>query len=323
VTSLQTSPAPEDPALVHRALLYRNAEQLGRILREFVVAARAHGEPVLVTLPPTNLELLRGTLGPAAREVRFEDITALGANPSCLLELYASWIQDQGGRGRVISESIWPGRSRAETVECLRHEALLNHVFASASADFLCPYDAERLDADALTGAELTHPGLIDGDGVVRVSESYGEPLEVSRGVTWPLAPALEPVSELPFSGDLHSLRESLAEDPITRTLGPERRADLVFAVNEAVTNAVKHADGSCVIRLWPGVEGVVCEVTSASVIADPAAGRRRPPLRALRGRGLWLINQICDLVELRSGPTHTTLRMHVRDSKFARPTGG
>jgi len=42
-------------------------------------------------------------------------------------------------------------------------------------------------------------------------------------------------------------------------------------------------------------------------------AGRRRPAADAAAGRGLWLINQLCDLVELRSGAAGTTLRMHIR----------
>jgi anti-sigma regulatory factor (Ser/Thr protein kinase) len=30
-------------------------------------------------------------------------------------------------------------------------------------------------------------------------------------------------------------------------------------------------------------------------------------------GRGLWLANQLCDLVELRSGPVETVVRLHMR----------
>ncbi len=47
--------------------------------------------------------------------------------------------------------------------------------------------------------------------------------------------------------------------------------------------------------------------------IADPLAGRQRPAPDAPGGHGLWLVNQICDLVELRSGPAGTSIRMHMR----------
>ena len=42
-------------------------------------------------------------------------------------------------------------------------------------------------------------------------------------------------------------------------------------------------------------------------------AGRRRPIPDAGRGHGLWVVNQLCDLVELRTGSTGTTVRLHMR----------
>jgi len=57
----------------------------------------------------------------------------------------------------------------------------------------------------------------------------------------------------------------------------------------------------------------VVGEVVGSGRIEDPLAGRRRPAASAVCGRGLWMVNQLCDLVELRSGPSRTTLRMHMR----------
>ena len=32
-----------------------------------------------------------------------------------------------------------------------------------------------------------------------------------------------------------------------------------------------------------------------------------------LGGQGLWVVNQVCDLVELRSGRTGTTVRLQMR----------
>lgn len=66
--------------------------------------------------------------------------------------------------------------------------------------------------------------------------------------------------------------------------------------------------------RIWHDGDEVVTEVRSHSAVQDVMAGRRRPAADALAGRGLWRINQVCDLVELRSGASETTLRMHVKD---------
>jgi hypothetical protein len=66
--------------------------------------------------------------------------------------------------------------------------------------------------------------------------------------------------------------------------------------------------------RIWHDGDEVVTEVSSGSGVQDMMAGRRRPAADALEGRGLWLINQVCDLVELRSGTSGMTLRMHVKE---------
>ena len=56
----------------------------------------------------------------------------------------------------------------------------------------------------------------------------------------------------------------------------------------------------------------MVGEVEHAFRGGDACAGRRRPRWDSTDGRGLWLINQVCDLVELRSRGGETVLRMHV-----------
>ena len=121
------------------------------------------------------------------------------------------------------------------------------------------------------------------------------------------------PMSEHVFVGDLRSLRRAVVDDPSLRGLSRERREDVVFVVNEAATNVLKHGDGRCTARIWHDGHSVVSEVSSDTAVPDVLAGRRRPSPDALSGRGLWLINQVCDLVELRSSETGLTLRMHVR----------
>ncbi|HEY3726130.1 MAG TPA: sensor histidine kinase [Solirubrobacteraceae bacterium] len=309
-----TSPNQEPQSLRHEALLYESPDQLERAARAFIAAGANAGEPVLAVLPPHTIEELLSALGDLTCDVRFEDMEVVGRNPNCLLELYQEWIEAHDGRVRVLAEGIWPNRSYAEAVECLRHEALVNHELSSCQASILCLHDAANLAPEVLAGAELTHPSLVDGDGVRRASSRYGKPDEVYAGRHWPQEPAMPPVSELAFEGDLHALRESVAADPIVSRLSPERRADLVFAVSEAAATTVKYGDGECTARIWHDGTSVVTEVSSSSVLENAAVGRRRPPPDSLRGRGLWLINQLCDLVELRSGRNGTSMRIHVRD---------
>ena len=36
------------------------------------------------------------------------------------------------------------------------------------------------------------------------------------------------------------------------------------------------------------------------------------PPIEQYGGRGLWIVNQLCDLVQIRSAPSGTVVRVHV-----------
>jgi anti-sigma regulatory factor (Ser/Thr protein kinase) len=311
-SDLRTS-AADGEGLFHEALLYRGRRELERALREFVRSAAAAGEPVLAAVPRANLEWLEAALtDDAAANVRFADMNKIGRNPACLLPMIVDWIDEHDGRARVISEPMWPGRTYAETAECLRHEALINHALAGSRARILCPHDAEHLERLVVEGAESTHPQIRDAAGS-RPSDRYENPLCGSLSERWPLGDPTEPMSEHIFAGDLRSLRRAVVADPSLRGLTPERRDDMVVAVNEAATNAVRHGDGRCTARVWHDGRSVVSEVSFETCVPDVLAGRRRPPADAVDGRGLWLINQLCDLVEMRTGGDGTTLRMHVR----------
>jgi anti-sigma regulatory factor (Ser/Thr protein kinase) len=301
---------------VHEALMYRSERELRDALHALLRDAAAAREPVLVVLPRPHLDRFRDTLDDTGAEVRFEDMEAVGHNPNCLLETVAEWVEGHGGRARVISEALWPGRTYPETVECLRHEALVNHALAGTGATVISTYDAEHLDAQTLAAAEMTHPTVRE-DGKARRSASYGDPLDTLAMQLideWPMESPSEPVSEHPFTGSLRELRRDIAGDPLVGRLSSRRRSDLVFAINEAATNAVRHGDGACTTRIWHDGRSVVSEVTFDGSLDDLLAGRRRPQADATAGRGLWLINQVCDLVQLRSDRSGTTLRMHVRD---------
>jgi anti-sigma regulatory factor (Ser/Thr protein kinase) len=93
----------------------------------------------------------------------------------------------------------------------------------------------------------------------------------------------------------------------------PESRAnDLVIAVSEAAANTVRHARSSGTLDIWHDENEIICEIRDRGVITDPLAGHRQPAAGAMAGHGLWLVRQLCDLVELTSGPDGTTVRMHM-----------
>lgn len=95
--------------------------------------------------------------------------------------------------------------------------------------------------------------------------------------------------------------------------LAAERAEELLLAVNEIATNSLTHTGRGGTLRIWQAHGALVCEVHDSGHIPDPLAGRHIPTPHALHGRGLWIVNQLCDLVEIRSDGDGTTVRMHVR----------
>jgi anti-sigma regulatory factor (Ser/Thr protein kinase) len=112
--------------------------------------------------------------------------------------------------------------------------------------------------------------------------------------------------------GQLHELRALVREAARSTPLPLEEVEALVTATSEVATNSLQHGGGRANVRLWRGPAGLVCEVSDSGHIKDPRAGHRLPTAAHLRGRGLWLVHQLCDWVELRSGPSGTVVRMYV-----------
>lgn len=91
---------------------------------------------------------------------------------------------------------------------------------------------------------------------------------------------------------------------------GEEERADVVLAVNEACANVIRHAfpaGGEGRIRLVTEITevDVRVEVEDDGVGFDPEAPRPEPTEFDTSGRGLSIINELMQVVELVS-PTET-----------------
>jgi anti-sigma regulatory factor (Ser/Thr protein kinase) len=92
-----------------------------------------------------------------------------------------------------------------------------------------------------------------------------------------------------------------------------DRRKDLVLAANEIATNSLRHGGGMGTLRSWTDDGSMICEIHDRGVIADPLVGRRRPSPSEDGGRGIWLANQLCDLVQIRAHDRGNVVRLHLR----------
>jgi hypothetical protein len=64
-------------------------------------------------------------------------------------------------------------------------------------------------------------------------------------------------------------------------------------------------------IRLWLSEDAMVCEVDDRGLVDDPLIGRASSLRPQSRERGIRLANELCDLVQVRSNASGTTVRVH------------
>jgi anti-sigma regulatory factor (Ser/Thr protein kinase) len=114
------------------------------------------------------------------------------------------------------------------------------------------------------------------------------------------------------YRSDLSQVRALVRQQAREAGLAEGRADDLVLAVSEVAANTLRHTQSRGTLAIWHDADEVVCEVHDEGTIADPLAGRSKPPPGASGGHGLWLVRQVCDLVELTSDANGTTVRMHM-----------
>jgi anti-sigma regulatory factor (Ser/Thr protein kinase) len=303
-------------AFVHPALLYRHVDEYLAGTVPFVRDGLAADEPVMVAVPGPNLDLIRDALGADAARVQLHDMTVAGRNPGRIIPavLLAFAEANRHRRIRVIGEPIWPGRDAEEYPACVQHEALINAAFAGRAATILCPYDAARLNPSWLRDAEQTHPTMIAA-GRQWDSPHYDDPVATAAGFNRPLPDPPPDAATYPVdSATLPAIRRFITARAGAAGLVPAQVVDLTIAVNELATNIVEHTDGAGRLAMWVQDGHVVCQLHDTGRLTDPLAGRLPvPPDAPTRGRGLVLVNQLCDLVRMHTGDTGTTIRVHLR----------
>ncbi len=299
----------------HPVLFYRDAEEYLAGTVPFVTAGLAAGEPVMVAVPGANLDLIRHGLGPAADRVRMHDMADAGRNPGRILPgvLLAFAATHSGQRVRIIGEPIWPGRTEVEYPACVQHEALINAAFHQREAAVLCPYDAANLDQEAIDDAYRTHPVIAEA-AARRPSPAYADPALVAAEFNRPLPDPPDHALSMEIDTDtLAVLRRFVTDHAGAAGLDPERTIDLAIAVNELATNTLEHGGGDGSLAAWPEDGHLVCQLRDSGHIGDPLAGRIPAPPDQPRGRGLVLVNQVCDLVRIHTTPDGTTIRLQMR----------
>lgn len=118
---------------------------------------------------------------------------------------------------------------------------------------------------------------------------------------------------DIEFDFDLSRLSEVRA---VVRTyaescgLDPDRVAGFELAASEIATNSISYGGGHGHLRCWRSESACVCELQDGGRFELPLGRRLRPAPGETSGYGLWLAQQLCDQVQIRSGARGTVVRI-------------
>lgn len=301
-------------AFRHEAFFYAGASDFVDGTAAFVEEGLRAAEPVMVALPTERLELLRTALAEHAERVLFADMADIGRNPAHIIPAWRRFVDEHRGSGRAfrgIGEPIFVERRPDELTECQLHEVLLNVAFDGLPAwRLLCPYGTETLPDDVLDEARRSHPYIYSPRAAVPSHDfrARSGPQLLEGSLPDPPPGCFElAFDERSLPGVRHVVAGWAGA-----LLGPSQVADIMLAVHEIATNSVRHGGGTGVVRCWQDGAAFVCEVRDRGRVEDDLVGRQLPALHGEFGRGMWLANQLCDLVQVRNAPDGAVVRLRL-----------
>ncbi|TQJ24928.1 anti-sigma regulatory factor (Ser/Thr protein kinase) [Micromonospora sp. A202] len=126
-----------------------------------------------------------------------------------------------------------------------------------------------------------------------------------------PIEPALL-IAEAFDQAQVTEIRHSVTSCAHACGLTGQRLDDFVLAINELITNAVRHGGGRGWLRLWHESSLLVCEVADHGHGISPLrlGDRSRPAPDTAGGWGLWLARELTDAMEVVSSSAGTTVRI-------------
>lgn len=297
----------------HEALLWDGPDDFLAATVPFLCDGLAADEAVVIAVTADRADALRDALGVGAQRALFADMHQLGLNPARLIPEWRRVLGEHCGADRPVrglAEATWSGGRPEEVVEGQLHEALLN-VAVDPDTPFwlVCAYDTTRLDARASDEVLRSHPAVV-ANREYRGSHLYGgrDHVDALWSAELPALPG-DPEAMRLTRAALKAVPSFVAAKAYAAGVSSDKSADLAVAVHQ-LANASLHRNATdAVLRIWNGSDAVVCELTDEIVRSDPLIARK-PPMNGQRN-SLWAANELCDLVQVRSDDSGTTVRVH------------
>jgi anti-sigma regulatory factor (Ser/Thr protein kinase) len=317
----------EQQGFVHSALLYHSQREYLDFVVRFVLDGFGRNQPVLVAVPGDKLALLREALslgcdGGLPADLQLIDSTEVARNPSRFLAVEGAFVAEHPVRRvRIVSQLVWPGRTAAESLACVQHEALVNGAFLGRDVTGLCLFDAEQLDDAVLADARTTHPLLWKCGSAYRSAEYAPDDALARCNQPLPANPGAVTYT-VNQTADLRPARSFAVDYAGWVGLSRDGVEDLQMIASELATNSLMYTTGGCQLAFWRTGKHLVCEARDSGQFDDPLAGRRAPGASGTASRGLHLVNAMADLVRTHTTTAGTTIQAYLRFDPSPGPTG-
>jgi len=306
----------------HEAALYESDEQLLEIVVPFVEGGLDAAEPTLVTFDGRTAEIVRAALS------HREGITFLPpghyANPAQVIlryrKLVAAHVAAGAAQIRVVGEVPHPGLG-ADWDQWARYEAAINLAYHDLPVWGLCPYDLRIIPAFVIDDVLRTHPHLAHPDSGHERNLRFEDPAvflrmreNTVRGP--PEERAADVALDAPSPAAARRAAHAVAS---TVGLAPSAIEKLVLAVSETVANALDYGRPPVRVRLWGEHDRVVAAISDGGDgPMDPFVGLLPPRPNAPRGRGLWIVHQLCQHVTMSRSSDGFTVHLVAEDPRIA-----
>ena len=298
--------------------IYESDRDLRRRVLPFVHDGLAAGESMQVVATPATVACLSEALGVAAGRVRWNlpgvGYRRLGPMFGGLREHLARQART-GERVRLVAEGP-PGGDPARTGAYLRFEAASNEVLGAFGFPWTCLYDRRRYPAAVLEQVGQVHPQVLGPAGDRSNSPGFTEPDVFLRAHPGLLSsvPAAVPLDRgVSAAPELTAARREAMASVTALGLPVADADDFELAAAEVLSNAVRHGERPCRLRVWATGSHVVIRVDDQGAGDDlPTRGFRPPdPARGrLGGMGMWMIRQLADVVHVHTGPEGTAVEV-------------
>jgi anti-sigma regulatory factor (Ser/Thr protein kinase) len=305
---------------LHDALLYDSPAELAAVAAPFLLEGLAAGDAAVIATSAATADLLREAVGSDSGVHVLERGDVYRARTPAAITTFRRLAEQREAAGarcvRVVGEIDF-GPSPRDWQEWQRYEAVVNEALAGWPLWGLCVFDTQRLPDPLLDSALRTHPNLATAQGR-ESNPMFTEPADYLRALPVPAEPLEGTPPRLQATGvaDFIGLRHAVAAELATTPAADDLVQDFLLAVDEMTSNALRHGGRPVDLRLWVGADRIVCTIgDSGAGWDDPFAGYGPAHGEDLSrgGMGLWLARQLCDHVDITSGPDGALVRLTLR----------